>query len=162
MPVKFVQSMVMHCPCSDQTYQELLPSLSALVMDSFASHVIRALLALLQPHLLSTSDHSGQQGKPSFSVRSKKSASFKAKQGPMVSVFSNEEENQNTTSFEAPNDFAQAAKNFVLAIREQLDETEIRALAANKVASPVLQVRIAILYKEEVMQINTLFRCFLR
>lgn len=109
-------------------------------MDPFASHVTRALLVLLQPNLLSSNEQSMQHGKPSFSVRSKKSTSYKARQGLMTSVFSSEEEKHVATSFQIPENFAQAAANFVSAIREQLDETEVRALAANKVASPVLQV----------------------
>lgn len=37
--------------------------------------------------------------------------------------------------------FKKAAANFVRIIREELGANEVRALAADKVASPVLQVR---------------------
>lgn len=42
-----------------------------------------------------------------------------------------------------PVDFTRAAGQFVTLLRESLDQNEVRALAANQVASPVLQVRVS-------------------
>ncbi|EMD40990.1 hypothetical protein CERSUDRAFT_149573 [Gelatoporia subvermispora B] len=122
--------------------EELLPALSALIMDPFASHVIRAVLVLLAPHLASENDPQ-QGGKAKSSVRSKKSAAWKARQGPMKSVFSDNNSTQKQGKV-ATKEFQQAAARFVLALRDQLDENEVRALAANKVASPVLQMLLEI------------------
>ncbi|OCH95874.1 ARM repeat-containing protein [Obba rivulosa] len=121
--------------------QEFIPSLSALVMDQFASHVIRAVLMLLAPHL-SSEDSSQQAGKQKLMVRSKKSAAWKARQGPMKSVFVDTEAEKPARI--SSKEFQEAAAKFVMALREQLDENEVRALAANKVASPVLQMLLEI------------------
>lgn len=40
-----------------------------------------------------------------------------------------------------PKEMRQMAERFVSVLKEQLGENEVRALAADKVASPVLQVR---------------------
>lgn len=40
-----------------------------------------------------------------------------------------------------PPEFNETARSFVTLLKEKLDENEVRALAANQVASPVLQVR---------------------
>lgn len=58
----------------------------------------------------------------------------------MTSVFTIEENKQNATNVQVPGQFAEAATKLVLAIRQQLDDAEVRSLASNKVASPVLQV----------------------
>ncbi|KAI0771524.1 ARM repeat-containing protein [Trametes elegans] len=120
---------------------ELLPSLSSLVLDPFASHVIRALLLLLAPDVLGRVDDANASNRShNFSVRSKKSAAYKARQGPMKSVFVGEEAEQQKASKSIPKEFRGAASSFVAALREQLGENEVRALAANQVASPVLQM----------------------
>lgn len=41
-----------------------------------------------------------------------------------------------------PQQFRKVAADFVRILREDLSENEVRALAVDKVASPVLQVRI--------------------
>jgi len=43
-----------------------------------------------------------------------------------------------------PKQFYKASANFLRILREELGENEVRALAADKVASPVLQVRIVV------------------
>ncbi|KAI0643707.1 ARM repeat-containing protein [Trametes meyenii] len=118
--------------------EELLPSLSSLVLDSFASHVIRALLALLAPSVLS-SVNSVPGRSANFAVRSKKSAAYKARQGSMKSVFGEDGAEQRRTK-STPKEFRDIAARFVSALRDQLGENEVRALAANQVASPVLQM----------------------
>ncbi|KAI0721971.1 armadillo-type protein [Cerioporus squamosus] len=121
------------------TCEELSPSICSLIMDPFASHVVRALLLLLAPDVLgSLHDNSG---KSASGVRSKKSAAYKARQGSMKSVFvEGEADAHNNASRRTPKEFRKAAMNFISALREQLNENEVRALAANQVASPVLQM----------------------
>lgn len=107
-------------------------------MDPFASHVMRSLLLLLSPTLSSSSEDD------SSAVRSKKSAAWKAKQGPMKSVFSNDNEKGKGKSIplkSAPSEFTKMARRFVQVLRDQLGENEVRAMAASKVAGPGLQVR---------------------
>ena len=53
-----------------------------------------------------------------------------------------------------PEIFREAAGKFVRIVRDELDANEVRALAADKVASPVLQVRTS-------SQFITLFRVFI-
>ena len=76
-----------------------------------------------------------------FAVRSKKSAAYKARQGPMKSVFAEAGGQQQKVTRTTPKEFRKVAKSFVSSLRDQLGENEVRALAANQVASPVLQVR---------------------
>ncbi|KAI0356684.1 ARM repeat-containing protein [Trametes cingulata] len=120
---------------------ELIPPLPTLILDPFASHVIRALLLLLAPDVLGPVDDADGSSKPnSFALRSKKSAAYKARQGSMKSVFMDGEPGQQKTSRTTPREFREAAARFVSSLREQLGENEVRALAANPVASPVLQM----------------------
>ncbi|KDQ20636.1 hypothetical protein BOTBODRAFT_169367 [Botryobasidium botryosum FD-172 SS1] len=107
--------------------EELLPSLPTLIMDTFASHVIRAILLLISSRSPATS---------TTTLRSKKSAAYKASQGAMTSVL----EKEGNTATQMPKEFAQMAHRFVQKLRKELGENEIRALAGNKVASPVLQL----------------------
>ncbi|CAL1702092.1 unnamed protein product [Somion occarium] len=119
--------------------EELLPSIPSLVMDPFASHVLRALLSLLCPTIFPPeSSH-----KPS-TMRSKKSAAYKAKQGPLKSVFTNDAESQLVGQTIVPNEFSSIAAQFVTTLRDRLDENEVRVLAANQVASPVLQMLLEV------------------
>ena len=60
----------------------------------------------------------------------------------MKSVFTeNGDQNQAKAAKRTPKEFQKAAISIVSALRDQLDGNEVRALAANQVASPVLQVR---------------------
>lgn len=104
-------------------------------MDPFASHPLRALLVLLIPTLLPAEQRAS-------TLRSKKSAAYKARQGPMKSVFSNGQKTGNLSP-DTPPEFKKAAGKFVQVLREKLGANEVRALAASQVASPVLQVSIA-------------------
>lgn len=112
-------------------------------MDPFASHVIRALLVLLAPDCLTATEESASSQKSkSTAVRSKKSQAYKARQGPMKSVFVEGQEQKSDRRIVAvPTEFHAAARQFVTTLRAELNENEVRALAANQVASPVLQVR---------------------
>lgn len=58
----------------------------------------------------------------------------------MKSVFTQGEAQGVQPTKSTPKEFRKAALRFVSALREQLGENEVRALAANQVASPVLQV----------------------
>lgn len=61
----------------------------------------------------------------------------------MKSVFSDRETGTlDTTAKRAPPEFYEVAKKFVLKLRKDLGDNEVRALAADKVASPVLQVNL--------------------
>jgi len=116
---------------------ELLPRLPSLVLDPFASHVIRALLLLLAPDCFPLDTRE-------YAVRSKKSAAWKARQGSMKSVFKEQKEGVGADlkgESRSPGECRKVAEQFVRALREQLGENEVRALAADSVASPVLQVR---------------------
>ncbi|KAG6861483.1 hypothetical protein C0995_015910 [Termitomyces sp. Mi166 len=119
--------------------EELTPSFSSLIMDPFASHVVRALLMLLSPSV-SSSGPTGQGV-----VRSKKSAAWKAKQGPMRSVFIDEKgKGKEVVSQSRPSEFKDLARRLVNILRTELGGNEVRALAANKVASPGLQMLLEV------------------
>ncbi|TFK35011.1 armadillo-type protein [Crucibulum laeve] len=119
--------------------EELLPSFASLLMDPFASHVVRALLVLLSPSLSSTEDS------PQSAVRSKRSAAWKAKQGPMKSVFDDDKgKGKEAPTKSTPPEFCKMARRFVEVLREQLGDNEVRALAASKVASPSLQMMLEV------------------
>lgn len=114
--------------------QEITPRFNALVMDPFASHVLRSLLLLLCPSVL-------PEDTARRSLRSKKSISWKAKQGRMKSIFSGEKGNETQVpSSSVPASFHDAAKQFLRMLRDGLSANEVRALAPHKVAGPVLQV----------------------
>ncbi|KAI6105389.1 armadillo-type protein [Pisolithus sp. B1] len=116
---------------------EIRPTFTSLIMDPFASHVLRSLLLLLFPIALPGDPI------PQKFVRSKKSMAWKAKQGTMKSVFSNEK-GKGKENVTVPNQFRDSAVRFMRDLREQSSANEIRALAANKVASPVLQLLLEI------------------
>lgn len=103
-------------------------------MDQFASHVIRTILALISPHLFPLD---------SSAIRSKRSLAWKSNQGKMRSVFSSQEGSKDGKSalktYNVP-EFQKLAQRFVQQLRRDLDANEVRALAADKVANPVLQV----------------------
>ncbi len=112
-------------------------------MDPFASHVVRALLLVLASDVLPAEDETnGAPSKSAFAVRSKKSATYKVRQGSMKSVFTESgDHNQTKPAKRTPKEFRKAAVNIISTLREQLAGNEVRVLAANQVASPVLQVR---------------------
>jgi nucleolar protein 9 len=103
-------------------------------MDPFASHPIRALLALLRPNLFPANQRAS-------TLRSKRSAAYKARQGPMKSVFASERNDATAAARTTPEKFEELAGRFVRVLREYLGANEVRALATSSVASPVLQVR---------------------
>ena len=105
-------------------------------MDQFASHVVRALFLLLCPHLFNSSAPHRSQA----FVRSRKSAAWKARQGPLTSIFSDTaDKGKASAERRYPAEFREVAKRCVTTLRT-LNENEVRSLAANKVACPVLQV----------------------
>ncbi|CAE6446036.1 unnamed protein product, partial [Rhizoctonia solani] len=116
--------------------EELLPSLSQLILDPFGAHVLLSLLVLLSPQIARNQDSSH----PNTLTRSKKSAAYKSRQGSMKSILSSRTEQLSTAT--VPTSFQDVAVRFVDALRESTDANEIRAFAANKVANPVLQVMI--------------------
>jgi nucleolar protein 9 len=105
------------------------------MLDPFGSHVVRALLLLIAPSIsLSV------LGSANNSMRSRKSAKWKARQGPMKSVFHDGSSAAPAVAVSTPQEFDDIGRNLVFAVREELGENEVRALAADKVASPVLQL----------------------
>ncbi|KAH7916121.1 armadillo-type protein [Hygrophoropsis aurantiaca] len=121
---------------------ELKPNFTSLVMDPFASHVLRALLLFLSPSIQSSD---ASNFKSQSNIRSKKSSAWKARQGTMKSFFAESRTKEDSiTNKMVPKEFREAAGMFVRALRDELDENEVRALAANKVASPVLQIILEI------------------
>ena len=75
------------------------------------------------------------------SVRSKKSKKWKDKQGLMTSVFTKDTGKGKGLSIAAvPPTFGEAARRLVESVRRELNDNEVRALAANKAASPALKV----------------------
>ncbi|KAL1744639.1 armadillo-type protein [Schizophyllum fasciatum] len=109
--------------------EEVLSHFHELILNPFASHVIRALFSLLCP--LQTSARI---------MRSKKSAQWKAKQGQMKSVYADEKgKAKEGAQQERPVEFADCARRCIIQLRETMDANEVRALASNKVASPCLQ-----------------------
>ncbi|KAI9449635.1 ARM repeat-containing protein [Lactarius psammicola] len=119
--------------------EEILPSLRTLIMDQFASHVVRALFLLICPHLFSSSTPHRSQA----FVRSRKSAAWKARQGPLTSIFGDTtDKGKASAERRHPAEIREVAKRYVTTLRTTLDENEVRSLAASKVACPVLQMAL--------------------
>ncbi|KAL5636681.1 hypothetical protein ACGC1H_000592 [Rhizoctonia solani] len=117
--------------------EELLPSLSQLILDPFGAHVVLSLLVLLSPRI---TRHPDSLHPNTSLTRSKKSAAYKSRQGSMKSILPSGAEQTSTAV--VPESFKDLAAKFVDALRESTDANEIRAFAANKVANPVLQAMI--------------------
>jgi len=61
----------------------------------------------------------------------------------MKSVFADNNTHHDVNSTRSvPKEFHDAASRFVGVLKSELDDNEVRALAGNKVASPLLQVHI--------------------
>ncbi|KAH9991655.1 ARM repeat-containing protein [Russula compacta] len=121
--------------------EEILPSLPVLIMDQFASHVIRALFLLVCPQVFqSSAPHKSQA-----LVRSRKSVSWKVRQGPLKSIFGDAlDKGQTIMEGRQPPAFDEVARKYVTMLRTTLDANEVRSLAASKVACGVLQMAIEI------------------
>ncbi|KAF8583989.1 ARM repeat-containing protein [Ramaria rubella] len=126
--------------------EDLLPEVSGLIQNPFASHVLRALLLLLAPAQVMSPDFRSSKHAPS--ARSKKSASWKARKGSMKAIVPSETSGSQFDSDSVaerggcitPNEFQKIASRILERVRETLDGNEVRALAVDKVASPVLQM----------------------
>ena len=104
-------------------------------MDQFTSHLVRELFSLLCPELFQSDAPHKSQG----FVRSRKSIAWKAKQGPLKSIFGDElDQGQNQTKKEVrqPPEFHEVTWKYVTMPRTSgtLNENEIRSLAASSVA----------------------------
>ncbi|CCO28168.1 Nucleolar protein 9 AltName: Full=Pumilio domain-containing protein NOP9 [Rhizoctonia solani AG-1 IB] len=117
--------------------EELLPSLSQLILDPFGAHVLLSLLVLLSPQI---TRHQNSSHPSNSLTRSKKSAAYKSRQGSMKSILASGADHTSTAV--VPASFKDLASRFVDTLRESTDANEIRAFAANKVANPVLQAMI--------------------
>ncbi|PVF92971.1 ARM repeat-containing protein [Serendipita vermifera] len=116
-----------------QMTEELEPHIVSLLADPFGSHVIQRLLILLNPSL-----HSMQSRQE---LRSKRSAAYKAKAGPMRSLF---ESTTTQAHRQVPTRFGKISRSLVHTIRDKLSPNEVRALAADKVACPTLKIIVAL------------------
>jgi nucleolar protein 9 len=116
--------------------QELRPTFTSLILDPFASHVLRALLIVLCPSLAPPPTQ-----KHSPAARSKKSAAWAARQGQIKPFLSDPDLPQSSGATVTPDGFSRVAVDFVQLVKNASGENEVRALAVDKVASPVLQVR---------------------
>lgn len=121
--------------------QEILPELPSLVHNAFASHVLRALLSLLAPSNLAPD----RAHKHVPTARSKKSASWKARIGHIKPVIQNELDLAHSieakrAELSTPGDFQKMACKILRQFKDVLGGNEVRALAMDKVACPVLQV----------------------
>jgi nucleolar protein 9 len=106
-----------------------MPAAVSLVNEPFASHVLRRLLITLVPGL--------NQFQDKQELRSKRSAGYKSKIGPMKSVF---DSSIPANAKEVPPQFETLVKDTLDIIRRKLSPSEVRALAADKVACPTLRV----------------------
>ncbi|GJJ07712.1 hypothetical protein Clacol_001917 [Clathrus columnatus] len=118
--------------------EAILPDIIDLMRDQFASHVIRALLVLLCPSGVFTS----METHHSPSTRSKKSAHWRSKQGEMKSIIPAQSGSNSSGPVESvrPEAFMDMAKRFLNHILGTLGGNEVRALAIDKAASPLLQM----------------------
>ncbi|KAL0581237.1 Nucleolar protein 9 [Marasmius crinis-equi] len=118
--------------------EELLPSLNSLMMDPFASHVVRVLLYLLCPAAFPATGFQPN-------LRSKKSSAWKSKQGTLSSLFSDSKGKTSEVRLtKTPPEFEGMARKFIETIRRDLGGNEVRALAASDVAGPCLTILLHI------------------
>ncbi|KAG8834892.1 Nucleolar protein 9 [Serendipita sp. 399] len=107
----------------------------SLVNEKFASHVLQRLIVLLIPPLDVLQEKQN--------LRSKRSAGYKSKQGPLKSVFDAAPDVQQVER-QTPSKFSSSAQGILRRIREKFSASEVRALAADKVACPTLRVLVAL------------------
>jgi nucleolar protein 9 len=72
--------------------------------------------------------------------RSRKSAKWAARQGPLKSVFAQFSDTLSTKTKAVPGDFGQMAIRFVQLLRKELSVNETKAFVIDGAASPVVQV----------------------
>ncbi|KAF8894312.1 armadillo-type protein [Mucidula mucida] len=110
---------------------ELIPSLSILLNDAFASHIVRAILSLLAglPSTMPSNTHS------------KKSKQWKDRQGEMRNLFETDNKIEQPV---VPPSFGEKAVTAIRMCRKSLSANEVRACAASKVACPSLDVLIVV------------------
>ncbi|KIJ32368.1 hypothetical protein M422DRAFT_265865 [Sphaerobolus stellatus SS14] len=118
--------------------EDIITEVPMLMQNQFASHVLRELLLLLAP--AQVSGHRDDRHAPT--ARSKKSAGWKARQGTMKAVIKDDQaaNGKDSAVKRTPKSFMEMAKKFLDSLRSSSDPNELRALAVDKVASPVLQM----------------------
>ncbi|KLO15785.1 ARM repeat-containing protein [Schizopora paradoxa] len=121
---------------------ELIQDLPSLIIDPFASHVLRALFVLICPYL-----RDEDASKPSI-LRSKKSAKHRAKQGPLKSVFTETTDSSpgdaGNSQTSVPKEFTDMSESFIRTVKDSMTANEVRALAADNVGCPVLVLLLEI------------------
>src|ERR1700761_6937010 len=106
-----------------------------MVIDPFATHVLRCILTLLKPTLaftVNTASHSSN-------LRSKKSTKWKNKQAPLNSIFGAKPQLDIEQDFNPPQAWASLPGAMLSAFVTGQAGNEIRSLAINAAASPTLQ-----------------------
>ncbi|KAF9026524.1 ARM repeat-containing protein, partial [Hymenopellis radicata] len=110
---------------------ELIPSLSILLNDAFASHIVRALLSLL----------AGLPSTMPSNTQSKKSKQWKDRQGEMRNLFEAHDKIEKPV---VPPSFGEKAATAIRMCRKSMSANEVRACAASKVACPGLDVLLVV------------------
>lgn len=116
-----------------QICREVTDSAPSLLNEPFGSHVLQRLVILLVPslsHLQSKQD-----------LRSKRSAGYRAKVGPMKSIFDEEPAEDKR---HVPLEYESMALGILKRIRDKMSANEVRALAADKVGCPSLRILISL------------------
>lgn len=114
--------------------EELLDDFTSFLHDHYASHVIRALFILLVPSI-------PQEGTAKDATRSKRSAKWKSRQGPLKSVFTSEKGKEKVTeALPVPEEFSTWARTLLDTLKKRWNENEIRAMATDVRACPLLKV----------------------
>lgn len=105
--------------------EELLDDFTSFLHDHYASHVIRALFILLVPSI-------PQEGTAKDATRSKRSAKWKSRQGPLKSVFTSEKGKEKVTeALPVPEEFSTWARTLLDTLKKRWNENEIRAMATD-------------------------------
>ena len=113
-----------------------------MVIDPFATHVLRCILTLLSPALDSTVNATSH----SSNLRSKKSTKWKNKQAPLISIFGDKQQFDIEENFNPPQAWASLPGAILSAFTTGQGGNEIRSLAISAAASPTLQA-CSVLYR---------------
>ncbi|KAG8961677.1 Nucleolar protein 9 [Tulasnella sp. 419] len=120
--------------------KELVNNAASLIVDPFASHVFRSVILLLSTN---SWEELEVQNLEKNSLRSARSIAYREKQPKMTSIITPENA-AGPRQAPIPSSFHPLARQLYDAIRAQLDDSQLRTLAFDKVASPTLQILIQV------------------
>ncbi|KAG8932105.1 Nucleolar protein 9 [Tulasnella sp. 418] len=120
--------------------KELVNNAASLIVDPFASHVFRSVILLLSTN---SWEELEVQNLEKNSLRSARSIAYREKQPKMTSIITPEYA-AGPRQAPIPSSFHPLARQLYDAIRAQLDDSQLRTLAFDKVASPTLQILIQV------------------